>query len=179
MIYLPLIFACIALICIWVVLGAVIVGFFYRVPYVPSRKKQILAMIEAAHITPQDNVVDLGAGDGKVLFLAEQHSHAKSYTGYEYAPLPLIYYWFKKVIKRSKVLMKQENFFEAELKPYTVFLLYLLPETLDQLLPKMEKELTPGTRVVSNVFKFAHKEPIKIITEYMGKEIRKVYVYEF
>ncbi len=136
-------------------------------------------MIHAADIKETDHVADLGCGDGKILFLAEKNSKAASFTGYENAPLPLIYYAVKKFFTQSKVKVLTKNFFNEDLSNYTVLLLYLLPDTLDSLLPKLEKELPKGARVISNVFQFAHKTPEKIWTKDDIEGIKNVYAYKF
>ena len=52
---------------------------------------------------------------------------------------------------------------------------------MDSLLPKFEKELKPGTKVISCDFKFSKKEPTKVIHLKANKSAlnRTLYVYDF
>ena len=42
-------------------------SFRKQTPYVPTPRKVVRAMLRHANITPQDHVVDLGCGDGRLL----------------------------------------------------------------------------------------------------------------
>jgi len=58
---------------------------------------------------------------------------------------------------------------------------YLNPNIMDDLLTKFDKELKPGTRLVSLSFKFTGKQPINEIDLKRSKYKlgRKIYVYQF
>lgn len=156
---------------------AVLVGFFYKVPYVPSQKSNILKMLDLANIQAGEHVADLGCGDGKILFYAEKFSNGSSFTGYEIAPIPLILFFIRKFWFRSKVILIRKSFMESNLSKYNVLLLYLLPETLNALLPKFEKELPKGARIISNTFSFANKPPTQVLENENKKN--KIFLYNF
>ena len=48
----------------------------------------------------------------------------------------------------------RENIFDVDLSDATVVICYLLQETNDKLQEKFERELKPGTKVVSVAFEF-------------------------
>lgn len=52
-------------------------------PFATTPDARIKEMLRLAQVTSDDTVVDLGAGDGKVLCLAWHHSKAQRGTGYE------------------------------------------------------------------------------------------------
>ena len=52
----------------------------------------------------------------------------------------------------SKVTFIEGDFLDQDLSKATVILCYLFPEALRALKPKFERELKPGTRIVSEVF---------------------------
>jgi hypothetical protein len=53
----------------------------------------------------------------------------------------------------GKVKIFRKNFFEADIKDATVVFMYLVPKALARLKPKLLKELKPGTRIVTFVYK--------------------------
>jgi len=163
-----------------VMLYGLTVGFFQKVPYVPSRKKQAKAMITLAGLKDSDHVADLGAGHGTLLYIIEKEADVASLTGYEKAPLPLYFNWLSKPFRKgSKVKLKGKNFFKEDLTKYNILFLYLLPKTMDDLLPKLEKELPKGAKVLSNTFTFSKKKPSKTLTSKDVEGIAPVYLYEF
>ena len=111
-------------------------------------------MLDMARLTPQDVVVDLGSGDGRtVIAAAKRGARAR---GVEFNP---------GLVEQSKrnaaeagvagaVSFTEGNMFEADISDATVLPLFLLPENLDQLVPKF-LALRPGTRIVNNGFEFS------------------------
>lgn len=73
----------------WIVAGIIVLfGFtaFFGAPYVPSHRKYVrLAFTKLYRLKPDDVVVDLGSGDGRVLRVATKHG-ARA-IGYELNPL--------------------------------------------------------------------------------------------
>jgi hypothetical protein len=49
--------------------------------------------------------------------------------------------------------------FEADIRAATVVTLFLLPRLNQQLIPKLRRELRPGTRVVSHQFDMGEQWP--------------------
>lgn len=156
---------------------ALVIGFFHKVPYVPSSRGQIRKMIDAADIKEGEHIADLGCGDGKILFMAEKYSKGASFTGYEIAPMPIAFFYLKKLFNRSKASLKTMDFMKEDFSKYSVVFLYLLPEVMDKMLPKLEKELPKGARVISNVFTFKNKVPAKVIDA--DKKMHSVNLYTF
>jgi hypothetical protein len=70
----------------------------------------------------------------------------------------------------KKVLIKRKNFFNEDLSQASVIVVYLVPKTLEKLLPKFKKELKKGTKIVS----FRYKINLPITNEDKGN---KLYLY--
>lgn len=156
---------------------ALVIGFFFKVPYVPSSKAQIEKMITLAEITAEDAIVDLGCGDGKILHMIEKKYPQATLVGYEIAPMPIIFFHIKKLLLRSKAKLYTKDFMKEDFSKYTVVFLYLLPETLEKLLPKLKNELPKGSRVISNIFTFKSLAPTKILDP--EQKMKSVYLYQF
>lgn len=110
-------------------------------------------MCKLAKINKNDIIYDLGSGDGQAL-LAASKLGAQG-VGVEIDPVRV---WISKIrFKLSGVDLKirvvRKNFFDVDLSDATVIFAYLIPKTLARLKPKFLKELKPGTRIVTFVYK--------------------------
>jgi SAM-dependent methyltransferase len=122
-------------------------------PYVATSYQVVDAMLAMAEVGPDDYVVDLGSGDGRIL-IAAARSHGARGLGVDIDP---------KRIREStanaraagvahRVTFRREDLFETEIEEADVLTLYLLPEINLQLRPRILAEMRPGTRVVSNSY---------------------------
>ena len=75
----------------------------------------------------------------------------------------------------DKVKFMQQDLFDTDIKTATVVTLYLLPSLNIKLIPKLNKELKPGTRVVSHAFDMG--PDIKPKMEPVNVNGRTVYYY--
>jgi ribosomal protein L11 methylase PrmA len=129
-------------------------------PYMPTKARDVDAMLELANIKPGDLAADLGSGDGRlVIALAERGIEAH---GYEINPW--LVWWSQLLIKRARVKHTEifcASFWNRDYSQYDVILLYVLPGTMAKLEDKLKKELKPGSRVVTNTFIFPHWKPSK------------------
>jgi len=111
-------------------------------------------MCRLGKVGEKDIVYELGSGDATVLITASKEFGAKG-VGIEIDPLR---FFVSSILLRSngvqnKVQIKRKNFFNEDFSPATVIFVYLVPKALDRLLPKLRKELKPGTRIVSYRYK--------------------------
>lgn len=132
--------------------------FFFRgAPYVPTSMERVATMVRIACIRPEDTVIDLGSGDGRLVIAAAQ-AGAKRSVGYEINPTLVRYARFlakrRKLDDRTAFVCK--SLWSANLRDTTVVLLYQLPFVMNGLEKKLREELPPGARIVSNGFRFEH-----------------------
>jgi hypothetical protein len=124
-------------------------------PWVPTPMTQVRKMLEMAEVGPHDVVYDLGCGDGRVIVTAARRYGARA-VGIEIDPLR--YLWCQMLITilglRDRVRVVYGNFYRQDLSDADVVTCYLLQRTNENLQGKFERELRPGTRVVSNDFTF-------------------------
>jgi SAM-dependent methyltransferase len=121
------------------------------VVWVPSPEATVEKMLDVAHVTPQDFVVDLGSGDGRnVIAAAKRGARA---LGVEYNPemVELSKRNAQKAGVPDKATFVQGDMFEADFSRATVLALFLLPDNLLKLRAKFA-DLKPGTRIVANTF---------------------------
>src|SRR3989338_301781 len=123
--------------------------------YVGTPVEAIPAMLELANIQPNDIVMDLGSGDGRLLIAAAK-AGAKKSIGYE------IQHW---LVKQSRELVESEHlshkieihpdsFWHVDVSNTNLVLLYQISYAMKGIEEKLQKELPIGARVVANGFKF-------------------------
>jgi len=124
--------------------------------WVPTPDEVVDRMLTMAQVTPNDFVMDLGAGDGKIAIAAAKKYGARA-VGIEYNP---------DMVKHAnanaqaagvagtgngKALIRHGDIFATDFSQATVITMYLLPGLNMKLRPQL-LTMRPGTRVVSHSF---------------------------
>jgi len=142
------------------------------VPYAPTAPAVVDAMLEAAGVTANDVVYDLGSGDGRVVIIAAKKYGARG-VGIEIDPV---------LVKSSReaavangvgdrVTFVEGDMFTADISPATVVTLFLWPSVNNRLEMKLRLGLRPGTRIVSNTFGIGHWRPDQITRGVAGSDV--------
>lgn len=130
------------------------------VPYVPTPMPVVDAMLDMAKVTKSDVVYDLGCGDGRIVVRAAQRFGCRG-VGVDLNPERVRE--AKQNASKSGVtqLTRFEvgDVFEFDFSPATVVTMYLLPSVNLKLRPRLQKELKPGTRIVSHDFNMGDWAP--------------------
>lgn len=150
-----------------------------RAPFVPAPRVMIDHLPNLVDLDKNSTVYDLGCGDGRVLHSLHRHFPAARYIGIENDIFPfLLARLLNWRIASSRFAIKRKNFFNEDLSSATHIAMYLFPEVMDQLLPKLTKELRAGAVLVSFDFPFTDKKPERIITApELGRH--QLFVYRF
>lgn len=131
------------------------------VPYVPTPRSAVRAMVELVPWRGDENVYDLGAGDGRLLLEAKRLHPGIRAVGCEVVPT----IWFLGVLRRwvarEDITLHLRSVFREDLRNADVVFLYLMPKLLERLMPKFERELRPGTVIVSRSFCLPGQHPIE------------------
>ncbi|MCI2414435.1 MAG: class I SAM-dependent methyltransferase [Candidatus Aramenus sp.] len=150
-----------------------------HVPYVPSPPNVVRKMLEVAKVGPEDVVYDLGCGDGRIVITAVKEFNARKAIGIDIND-ERIQEATKNVKENGlegRVVIKKGNFFEEDLSEATVVTMFLLTNVNEMLRPKLEKELKPGTRVVSHEFEIRGWTPKEVVKVEDGNMNHIVYLY--
>lgn len=121
------------------------------VVWVPSPNETVELMLDTAHVTPDDYVIDLGSGDGRTVIAAAKRG-ARA-LGVEYNP-DMVELSRREALRAGvadRARFTQGDMYEADVSDADVLALFLLPENLRELSPTF-LALPPGTRIVSNTF---------------------------
>jgi len=150
----------------------------WRVVFVPTASAVVEAMLDLARIRPGDTVVDLGAGDGRLLIAAKRREPTIRVLGYEGAPAVWILAKVRSWLARVPIDVRFQNFLVQDLSQADVLLLYLSPHVMELLSKKFSRELRPGTRIISHAFRLPgaeHREVREIPRRFGG--VHRVYSY--
>lgn len=147
-------------------------------PYVSSPMNVVERMLELCDVDEQKVVYDLGCGDGRILVTAAKNYKARA-VGVEISSK-----WAQvatdKVVEagvQDRVRVLQLDMMEANLSEADIVTLYLISEANTILRPKLEKELRPGTCVVSHDFEIEGWKPSKTETIKVFHRPHSIYVY--
>lgn len=123
--------------------------------YDPTPMHRVTKMLSIALTGKGDVVYDLGSGDGRIIITAARVFGARA-VGIEADPLRFIYSWIRVLVsgQAGKVKVRYGNFFNFDLSQATVVTMFLYGPTNDRLREKLLREMKPGTRVVSYVWRF-------------------------
>ena len=143
------------------------------VVWVPTADDVARAMLTMAQVTPQDRVLDLGAGDGKIAIAAAKAPFGARAVGIEYDP---------DMAKRAACMVRVEglvdkvrivegDIFKEDFGDASVVTLYLLPR-LNVCVRHRILAMEPGTRVVSHQFDMADWEP-EMTVEIEGRNVHR------
>jgi SAM-dependent methyltransferase len=125
-------------------------------PYVPTPSVVVDKMLGLARVTRQDTLYDIGCGDGRIV-IAAARKYGAAGVGIDID---------KSMVEASRANAKVagvERFVKficmdatkADVSAATVVTLYLLPESNALLRPILERQLRPGTRIVSHNYMIA------------------------
>jgi hypothetical protein len=136
-----------------------------RAPFVPTPSEIADRMLALANVGPNDYVIDLGSGDGRLVIAAAVKFNARGGMGVEIDPLLVMQATehAKKAGVAHRVRFVAGDLFLADVAHATVVTLYLLPGMLSDVEAKLRKELKPGTRVVSHDYPLPSWNPEQVI----------------
>lgn len=129
-------------------------------PFVISGDEVVHRMLRMADVGPDDFLIDLGSGDGRIPIAAAKRYGARG-LGVDLDP-PLVELARKNAALEGvagKVTFEVKDLFETDLSQATVVAFYLLPDVAMQLRPKLLKELKPGTRIVAHDYNLGDWPP--------------------
>jgi outer membrane protein assembly factor BamB/precorrin-6B methylase 2 len=118
--------------------------------FVPTPQDVVEKMLELARVKREDVVYDLGCGDGRIVVTAARKYGCKA-VGYDIDPecVRMSRENVKKHDVGRLVTIEEKDIFTLDLRGADVITLYLLPRTMERLLPQLTK-LKPGVRIVAH-----------------------------
>ena len=121
------------------------------VAYEPTATEVVHAMLRLAKVTADDVVYDLGCGDGRIVITAVRDFGARG-VGVDIDPVRIAESRenARQAGVTDRIRFLTEDLFLTDLGDATVVTLFLSQEVNLAVRPKLQRELKPGTRVVSH-----------------------------
>jgi len=141
------------------------------VPWVPTFDAVVLAMLSMTQVTPQDLVLDLGAGDGKIAIAAAKPPFGARAIGIEYDPdlAKLAGCLVQVEGLADRVRIVEGDIFKEDFGDASVVTMYLLPH-INLCVRHRILAMEPGTRVVSHQYSMAEWKPDRSV-QIQGRDV--------
>jgi len=136
-----------------------------KLPYVPTPQIVVDEMLKLAGVTAEDFVIDLGSGDGRMVLTAARDFKAQGLGVDIDAKLVELANKQAKadgLADRAKFI--EQDMFKADVGKASVVTLYVLPDFMERLRPKLLSELKPGARIVAHDYYMSGWYPDKRLT---------------
>jgi len=151
-----------------------------RIPFVPSPMDVVEKMLSLADPKPDELLVDLGSGDGRIVISAAERYRCRA-LGVEMDE-KLVEESLRKALRRNlldRVRIVRGDLHAYELADANVVALYLLPKTLKALKPRL-LSLPRGSRIVCHDFPIPGVAPDEVarIRSLRDGRIHRIYLYE-
>jgi hypothetical protein len=144
------------------------------VMWVPTPQALADKMLNLVKVAPEDYLIDLGSGDGRIVITAAKRGTRA--LGIEYNP-NLVALSKRNASKEGvsdKAQFVKADLFESDFSQATVITMFLLPELNLQLRPAI-LNLKPGTRIVSNYFDMGEWTADQTVVVSQGEGCDSVY----
>ncbi len=143
---------------------------FVSISYVPSSAKRAEKILKEYGLNSTHSFVDLGSGDGRIVYRIRRHT-GNSF-GIESNLLLVLLCRTANAFRSNKGNFNWGSLYQTDLSNYNYIYCYLAPKMMAKLEQKLERELKPGTILVSKSFKLPNTTPI-------SEAENHYYVYKF
>jgi hypothetical protein len=120
-------------------------------PYLPTLRPQVKAALELAKLQPGQTLIELGAGDGRVVVGAARQGY--KVIAYELNPILAIVIWLRTRRYRHQVRIICADYWQQQWPPAEAVFTFLLPKYMSKLDRKMKAYKGSPVSLVSFAFK--------------------------
>lgn len=149
----------------------------FNAPFVPTPMRGVEKILAAAKLKKGARIYDIGCGDGRLIYTAERKYSAQA-TGFELSPLVYLIAKIRKIFQRSKAELIFGDFRDHNLSDAECIFCYMMPKSLEVYTKKFEKELRPGTKIISYAFHITNWKEVEKIPKVPLENIAPIWIYE-
>ncbi len=133
-------------------------------PFVATPWSIVDEILRLAEVGPQDFVVDLGSGDGRLVIAAVARYRPRGGFGVD-IDRNLVVANANAVSAgvADRVRFEERDLFATDVREASVVTVYLLPKVMGRLERKLRAQLRPGARVVANDYPFPTWLPERVV----------------
>lgn len=148
---------------LFAIITSAFIGFvFTRVPYIRSNTRETMALLGRITMDEGATFFDLGSGDGRVVFLAEE-LHKVQGVGFEMTIWTHYHALLKKRWRNSKAMFYRKNFFLEPWFEADVIYAFLYPPLMGKVEKKFLNECRPGAILICRDFPLPNLEPVEVV----------------
>jgi len=146
------------------------------VPYIQTPQLVVDKILDLAGVGPDDFLIDLGSGDGRIVITAAQQRGARGFgVELDGSLVEASNEAARKAGVGERARFFERDLFDTDISQASVLTLYLLPEVNLQLRPRILAQLKPGTRVVSHDWDMGEWRPdAKVVLEGLAKPVMPI-----
>lgn len=139
-----------------IIVGAFALGAVLGAPYVPVLKPQIAPILKALDLKPEQTLIDLGCGDGRLLKAAAKNG----IKGIGYEINPWLYLVAKiNCAKYRQVQIKFGNYWTAKLPEADAIFVFLIKHYMPRLDDFLASQILKPTKVLSYIYAIPGRRP--------------------
>jgi len=132
---------------------------------VATRKKRIEKILKEANLKKGKIFIELGCGDGRIVRTAVKKYGVK---GIGVDINPILIFWARLLsLKDSSTSLgmtfRVENIFDTDLTKTDYVYIFLMPDLISKLIPKLKKELKKNCLIISHGFKVEGMKLVKTL----------------
>ncbi|MBI1856685.1 hypothetical protein HY003_03165 [Candidatus Saccharibacteria bacterium] len=132
----------------------------FGAPFLPTLKPQIAIALDLIDLKPEQTLLELGSGDGRVLVAAAERG--LKVVGYEINPLLVLYSWLRTRKYGRNVRIIWGNYWNKKWPPVDGIFVFLLNRYMPKLDKKIIQESDNNVKLVSFAFIVPGRKPVKI-----------------
>ncbi|MBA2369564.1 MAG: methyltransferase [Candidatus Protochlamydia sp.] len=136
----------------------------YGITPTPTSTKVKKLVLKILPSEVKGKIVELGSGWGHLTLSLARHYPDNVIEAYEISPIPYSISYILNLWKQfSNLKLIKKDFFKISLDGCGLIVCYLYPGAMEKLKVKFEKELAPGTFIVSHTFAIPGWVPLKLM----------------
>lgn len=143
-------------------------------PTLPSQRKHLLDHLK---LESGQTVVDLGCGDGSMLFAVARRFPEVICTGYDISLLPLFIAWGRKLLffkAYKNVHIYFGDLFKQDCRQAEIVFIFLLSKCYPKLLTNLKGKVSPTAQVIVEAWPLPGLEPVEVLK---ADGLLPVYIY--
>ena len=133
-------------------------------PFVVTPQRDVERMMQLADVGPDDYLIDLGSGDGRIVIAAAQRGAAGHGVELDGNLVREATLRAEGAGVADRVAFVEQDLFRSDFSQATVLTMYLMPDVVLRLRPMLLERLAPGTRIISNSFDMGAWRPERHIS---------------
>ena len=159
--------------------------FFSTNPFIPVPQSVLGDIYQALNLKEGSVLHHVGCGDGRVLFYCAEKNPNAAYYGTENSTVAVmlarVRQWWYRNKAAFNINIEKKDSLQQELSHATHIFLYTSSKKMDDMLQKLEKECTRGTRIVSLSFRFTVRQPTQqiLLQHRKNKHASTLFIYDF